>query len=209
MNTSKDYPLWFTATTLLILIVSGFFAIDKFTWVMEEFPTFFSLPILFYTYKKFKFTPMIYWIVLFHYFILAVGGVYTYAKVPFGFWMQDWFGFSRNHFDRIGHFLQGFVPALIVRELLLRTSPLRPSKGLNYIVVAICLCNSAAYEFIEWWTSASQGASADAFLGTQGDEWDAQKDMLMCVIGAITALVAVSHYQNKLLKKMLGEDVLK
>lgn len=198
---SDNYPLLFAALTISMLILSGICAVDKFTWVMEEFPTYVSLPILFFSYKKFKFTPLIYWIVLFHYFILAVGGTYTYAKVPFGFWMQDWFGFSRNHFDRIGHFLQGFVPALIVRELLIRTSPLRPGKWLNYIVVAICLCNSAGYEFIEWWSSVSQGASADAFLGTQGDPWDAQEDMFMCVIGAITALLALSHYQNKLLLK--------
>ncbi len=197
----KKYPVVFTLITLFILIVSGFLANDKFTWLLETFPVMLGLPILFFTYKKFPLTNLLYVLLLIHILILSVGGIYTYAKVPLGFWMQDLFHFQRNNYDKIGHFAQGFVPAILARELLLRTSPLKPGKWLAYIVVSICLAFSAFYELIEWWTALSQGSDADAFLGTQGDIWDTQSDMLFALIGAVTALFLLSKYHNKLLKK--------
>ena len=172
------------------------------TYVLEVFPILFGFPILFFTYKRFPLTKLIYILLLIHFVILSVGAIYTYAKVPLGYWMQDWFGFSRNNYDKIGHFAQGFVPALLVREILLRTSSLQQGKWLNFIIVSICLAISAFYELIEWWVSAIQGASAEEFLGTQGDPWDAQSDMLFALIGAIIALIVFSKYHNRLLKEL-------
>jgi putative membrane protein len=144
-----------------------------------------------------------YVLIIIHFAILAIGGIYTYAKVPLGFWMQYLFNFSRNHYDRIGHFAQGFIPALLVREIILRTSPLRPGKLLFFIIVCICLAISAFYEFIEWWTALIKGASAEAFLGTQGDVWDTQWDMFFCMIGAIVALITMPKLHDKFLKKFI------
>jgi len=192
-----NYPILFSVCTLAILLISFVFTFDRMTWVLEVFPILLGFPILFFTYKRFPFTRLIYSLLLIHFIILAVGGIYTYAEVPLGYWMQDWFGFSRNNYDKIGHFAQGFVPALLIRELLLRTSPLKQGKWLSVIVVSICLAISAFYELIEWWVSAIQGASAEDFLGTQGYIWDAQSDMLFALTGAIIALVVFSKYQNK------------
>lgn len=170
---------------------------------MEVFPILFGFPVLFFTYKKFPLTKLLYVLLIIHFIVLSVGGIYTYAKVPLGFWMQDWFHFSRNNYDKIGHFMQGFVPALLIREILLRTSSLKQGNWLAFIVPSICLAISAFYEFIEWWTAVIQGASAEAFLGTQGDPWDAQSDMLFALIGAISALVFLSKIHDKYLSKYL------
>jgi len=195
-------PLGFSAVTLILLYTSWLFARDRYTWVLEVAPILIALPILIVTYKRFPFTNLVYGLLLLHFLILAVGGIYTYERVPLGYWMQDWFGFQRNHYDRIGHFAQGFIPALVLREALLRTSPLRPGKWLFFIVVFMCLGFSASYELIEWRTSVAQGASADAFLGSQGDVWDAQWDMCLCLIGAITSLLTLSKVQNYFLHKL-------
>ncbi|MBU1242085.1 DUF2238 domain-containing protein [Myxococcota bacterium] len=202
MSHTQRYPIVFTLVTVLILGASLALARDRFTWVLEVFPILLGFPVLFFTYARFPLTPMLYALLIVHFCILAVGGIYTYAEVPLGFWMQDWFGFSRNHYDRIGHFAQGFIPALLARELLLRTSPLRPGKWLNFLVVAVCLAISAFYEFIEWWTAASQGASADAFLGSQGDIWDAQWDMFLCLIGAIVAVAFLRGVHDRALARL-------
>jgi putative membrane protein len=202
MSTKRqDYPVLFSGCTLIILIISFVLTFDRMTWVLEVFPILFGFPILFFTYKRFPFLCLFSVLLIVHFIILSVGGIYTYAKVPLGYWMQDWFGFSRNNYDKIGHFAQGFVPALLIREVLLRTSPLKQGKWLNFIIVSICLAISAFYELIEWWVSAIQGASAEDFLGTQGDVWDAQSDMLFALIGATVALLLLSKYHNKLLEK--------
>ena len=198
----KKYPVLFSILSIFILVTSYFLAIDKFTWLLETFPIMIGLPIIFFTYKSFPLTKLLYILILIHFVILATGGIYTYAKVPLGFWMQDVFHFQRNNYDKIGHFAQGFVPAILARELLLRTSPLKPSKWLSYIVVSICLAFSAFYELIEWWTAITQGDSAEAFLGTQGDIWDTQSDMMFALIGAIVSLLLLSKYHNKVLKKL-------
>jgi len=200
MNSKHNYLILFSICTLIILVASFVLTFDRMTWGLEVFPILLGFPILFFTYKRFPLTGLIYILLIIHFVILAVGGIYTYAKVPLGYWMQDWFGFGRNNYDKIGHFAQGFVPAMIARELLLRTSPLKPGKWLNFIVISICLAISAFYELIEWWVAAIQGASAEDFLGTQGDIWDAQSDMLFALIGAIAALLVFSKYHNKVLK---------
>lgn len=199
---AKNTMVCFTACSLIILAGSFIFTFDRLTWVLEVFPILIGLPILIFTYKRFQFTSLVYGLLIIHFIILAVGGIYTYAEVPLGFWMQDWFGFERNNYDKIGHFAQGFIPAILAREILLRTSPLKIGKWLNVIVVSICLAISAAYEFIEWWAAIAQGASAEAFLGTQGYEWDAQSDMFLALIGASAALLLLSRVHNNLLKKI-------
>ncbi len=199
MEKRDQLPLIFAFCIVVILIISCILTLDRPTWVLEVFPILIGFPILILTYKRFQFTNLVYFFIVLHSLILAIGGIYTYAKVPLGFWMQDWFHFSRNHYDRIGHFAQGFIPALIVRELLIRTSSLKPGKWLGFIVVCVCLAMSAFYEFIEWWTAAIKGASAEAFLGTQGDEWDAQWDMFFAMIGATVCIILLSKWHHKFL----------
>lgn len=202
MNVKITRIALFSLGTMIIVIGSYFLSPDKFTWVLEVFPILIGYPILLFTYKRFRLTDLLYLLLLIHFTILAVGGIYTYAKVPLGFWMQDWFGFSRNNYDKIGHFMQGFVPALLIREILLRTSPLRKSKWLSFLTVSVCLAVSAMYELVEWWVSAAQGASADDFLGTQGYQWDAQSDMLFALIGAVTALIFLSRIHDTFIAKV-------
>ena len=175
---------------------------DYTTWWLETFPIFIALPILVATYRRYPLTPLVYHLLFVHATILMVGGHYTYAEVPLGFWMEDWFGFARNNFDKIGHLAQGFIPAMLFRELLLRNSPLRQGKLLFVLVAASCLAVSASYELIEWAAAISMGQSADAFLGTQGDPWDTQSDMLMALIGAISAQLLLAKMQDRQLGLM-------
>jgi len=186
----------FGVASILILGISYYYTFDTFIWILEVFPIAIGAPLLYFTFNKFEFSPLMYYLILLHFSILAWGAVYTYAEVPLGYWMQDWFGFERNNYDKIGHFAQGFTPALIARELLLRTSSLTNGKWLKFIVISICLAISAFYELLEWWTAVLQGASAEAFLGTQGYEWDAQSDMFIALIGAITAIILFSKIQD-------------
>ena len=162
------------------------------TWWLEVLPVLVTLPILAFTARRFPLTPLVYTLIAIHCLILILGGHYTYARVPLGFWMQDWFDFSRNHYDRIGHLMQGFGPAMIARELLLRTSPLKPGKWLFALVTLGVLGVSAFYEFTEWWAALAGGEAADAFLGTQGDPWDTQWDMFLAFCGAVAAQVLLS-----------------
>jgi putative membrane protein len=153
------------------------------------------------TYRRFPLTNLLYCLIFVHALILMVGGHYTYAEVPLGYWMEDWFGFTRNHYDRIGHFAQGFVPAIIARELLLRNRVVNPGRSgwLGLVIVLSCLGVSAIYELIEWGTAVWTGSSADAFLGTQGDVWDSQKDMFMAGIGALAAVCTLSRSHDRAL----------
>ena len=195
------YEIALLAVVIAVLLWSGISPKDRFTWFMEVFPVLIAVPILLVTRQRFQFTPLVYTLIAIHCCILMVGGKYTYAEVPFGFWMERTFGFARNHYDRIGHFAQGFVPALVAREILSRTSPLRGSRWLPFLVVCFCLAFSAFYEFIEWWTALAKGASADAFLGTQGDPWDTQWDMFYAFVGAITGLVLLTRVHERQLSK--------
>ena len=183
------------------MLISGIGPFDRVTWFLEVAPVFIGIPLLFFTFKRFPLTPLTYRLLTIHALILILGGHYTYARVPLGYWIQDLFDFSRNHYDRIGHIAQGFVPAILAREILLRTSPLKPGKWLFVIVTSIALAFSAFYEMIEWWASIAGGDSADSFLGTQGDIWDTQWDMFLALIGAITAQLVLSKKHDRELNR--------
>lgn len=194
------------ALVLGVLAWSGVHPADRFTWLMEVFPVLIGLPVLLLTARRFRFTTLVCALLAVHAVILMVGGRYTYAEVPLGFRMQEWFGFARNHYDRIGHFAQGFVPAMVAREILVRRSPLARSRWLPLVVVAFCLAFSAFYELIEWWTALATGTAATAFLGTQGDPWDTQWDMCWALIGAVSALVLLSRLHDRALRRLGAED---
>jgi putative membrane protein len=173
---------------------------------MEVFPIFLGVPLLIATWRRFPLTPLVYGLLFVHALILMLGGHYTYARVPLGFWVQDLFDLGRNHYDRLGHFAQGFVPAMLTREILLRRTPLRQGGWLFFLVTCVCLAFSACYEFIEWWAAVIGGSAADAFLGTQGDVWDTQWDMFLALIGAIAAQLLLSRLHDRQLARVPLED---
>jgi putative membrane protein len=175
---------------------------DYFTWFLEVFPAMIALPVLFFSYQKFPLTPLLYVLILVHAAILIVGGHYTYAEVPLFNWLRDTFDLSRNYYDRVGHFVQGFVPAMIAREILLRKKVVKDSAWLFFIISCICLAISSCYEFIEWWVAVGSGAVAEAFLGTQGDVWDTQWDMFLALVGAIAAQILLAKLHDKQLAKL-------
>jgi len=185
------------AATLVLLALSGWQPRDRFTWMLEVAPVLGGVPLLVAVYPRFRFTPLLYRLMFVHACILALGGHYTYAEVPLGFWMRDAFGFARNHYDRIGHFAQGFVPAMLAREILLRCTPLRPGGWVFTLVACVALAASAFYELVEWWTSRLTGEAAEAFLGTQGDPWDTQWDMFLALVGALSAQLLLSRAHER------------
>ncbi|MEO8636752.1 MAG: DUF2238 domain-containing protein [Gemmatimonadales bacterium] len=187
-------------TVLAVLIWSGIHPHDRFTWFLEVAPALIGLPILLLTAKRFPLTTLSYLLLAIHACILMVGGKYTYAEVPAGFWVSDLLGWTRNNYDRLGHLAQGFIPAMVAREVMLRTSPLKPGKWLFFLVLCFALALSATYELVEWWTAVSTGEAAEAFLGTQGDVWDTQWDMMLAGIGAIIAQLLLSRLQNRQLR---------
>jgi putative membrane protein len=187
-----------------VLVWSGLAPHDRFTWVLEVAPVLVGLPIVLATRRRFPLTPLLYVLLAVHASILMVGGKYTYAEVPIGFWVGEALGLARNHYDRLGHFAQGFVPAILAREILVRTSPLKGSRWLPAVVIAFCLAFSAFYELIEWWTAVATGDSATAFLGTQGDVWDTQWDMFLALIGAVTALLTLSRVHDRQLAALVA-----
>lgn len=194
---SRPERLTLLAATLAALAVTAIRPHDYPTWLMEVTPVFIALPVLIASYRRFPLTPLLYRLLFLHGLILMLGGHYTYAEVPLGYWLKDLFGFARNHYDRIGHFAQGFVPAILAREILLRCSPLQPGKWLAFLVVCVCMTVSVCYEFIEWWAALLGGEAADAFLGTQGDVWDTQWDMFMCLVGAAASLVLLTRIHSR------------
>ena len=187
---------------LAVLVWSGIEPHDRFTWFLEVAPVLIGLPIVIAAGRRFPLTPLLYVLLTIHAVILMVGGKYTYAEVPAGFWVQDLLGLGRNHYDRLGHFAQGFVPAILAREILWRRSPLRGSRWLGFVVVSICLAFSAFYELIEWWTAAASGEAAAAFLGTQGDPWDTQWDMFLALLGALSALLLLRRVHDRQLASL-------
>lgn len=194
---SSRYELGLLLSLVVLLVLSGIHPHDYFTWVLEVFPVLIGVPILVWVYPRFRFTRLVYTLLWLHAIILMVGGHYTYAQVPLGFWMEHAFGFARNHYDRIGHFAQGFIPALLAREIFIRTSPLRESRWLPFVVICFCLAFSAFYELIEFWTALASGSAATDFLGTQGDPWDTQWDMQLALIGAIVSLLTLSRVHDR------------
>ena len=193
----KIYFYFLLSVLALIFIWSAIHPYDYFTWFLEVSPVIIALPILVYTYKKFPLTNLSYLLILIHAVILMVGGHYTYAEMPVFNWLRDTFDLSRNYYDRLGHLAQGFVPAMIAREILIRNNVIKTGVWLFFIVCCICLAISACYEFIEWWVAVASGESADAFLGTQGDVWDTQWDMFLALIGAILAQILLRNRHDK------------
>jgi putative membrane protein len=191
----KREPLFLLAAACAILVWSGIAPHERGTWVLEVLPVLVGAPLLVASASRLPLSPLLYRLLFLHAVILMVGGHYTYARVPLGFWVQDLLELSRNHYDRLGHLAQGFVPAILAREILLRTSPLEPGKWLAFLVTAVCLAFSALYEMLEWWAALVGGAAADAFLATQGDVWDTQWDMFLALVGAVSAqlLLAGAH----------------
>jgi putative membrane protein len=194
---SRRLALALLAIVLLGLLWSGIGPHDRLTWLLEVLPVLVAVPLLAMTAGSFPLTPLVYVLVAVHALILMYGGHYTYALTPVGAWMQDTFAFSRNHYDRIGHLMQGFGPAIVARELLLRTSPLRPGKWLFAIVCLSILGISAIYEFTEWWAALAGGDAAGAFLGTQGDVWDTQWDMFLAGCGAIASQLLLERVHDR------------
>lgn len=188
----------------LVLVWSAVHPKDQFTWFLEVAPALIGFVLIVMTYKKFPLTPLLYTLILIHMIILMVGGHYTYAEVPLFDWIKEVFHQSRNNYDKVGHFAQGFMPAILAREILLRKHIVTASKAwLNYIVLSIILAFSAFYELIEWWVALASGDEAVAFLGTQGYVWDTQSDMMYALIGGIAALVFLSRLHDRQLKKFL------
>ncbi len=196
-----ELPILWSAT-LAALIYSGIAPHDRLTWAMEISWVVVALPLLLATRNRFPLTPLLYRLLFVHALILIVGGYYTYARVPAGFWLADAFGLARNHYDRLGHLAQGFVPAILAREILARRSPLAQSRWLAFLVVCACLAFSAFFELIEWWSALILGADATAYLATQGDPWDTQADMFCALIGAIGSLALFSRLHDRQLGKL-------
>jgi len=183
------------------LTVSGINPHDYLTWMLEVFPAVVGFLILIFTFRRFQFTDLAYILILVHCYILFIGGHYTYAEVPFFDWIRDFFHQSRNNYDKLGHFAQGFIPALIVRELLVRQDVVQKGGWLSFLTVCVCLSISVFYEFLEWFVAIASGESAESFLGTQGYVWDTQSDMLFALIGAVSMILFLSKVHDKQLRK--------
>lgn len=189
---------WFLSLAVLAVFAwSGFAPNDRLTWFMEVVWVMLGLPLIMLCWKRFPLTRLLCWLLAIHAVILMVGGRYTYVEVPIGLWLRDAFDLSRNHYDRLGHFAQGFVPAILARELLLRRTPLQPGPWLFYLVASCCLAFSAFFEFLEWWAAVAMGGRADAFLATQGDIWDTQWDMFLALCGAILSQLILGRMHDR------------
>lgn len=186
-----------TIVWALALVASGWRPYDRATWWMEVAPVLVALPLLWLTNRRYPLTTLALVLIMVHGLVLMLGGAYSYARVPLGFALQDWLGLARNPYDRIGHFMQGFVPAIVIRELLIRYGEIGRRALVAPLVLACCLAISAAYELIEFAAAKALGQGAEAFLGTQGDIWDTQWDMLMCLIGAAAALLLLSRLHDR------------
>jgi putative membrane protein len=191
-----------TVIWVAALIASGIAPRDRLTWWMEVAPVLIALPLLLATCRAFPFTTLAYALICIHGLILILGGAYTYAHVPAGLWVQEWLGFARNPYDRLGHFAQGFIPAIVAREILVRRFALAAGKFLFFVTLCVCLAISAFYELIEWWAALALGQGADEFLGTQGDQWDTQWDMFLALAGAAASLSPFSRWHDRQVASM-------
>lgn len=189
----------------ILLVISGIGPVDRATWWLEVAPVVVGIPLLLWLRPRFPFTPLLYRLLFIHACIVMLGGHYTYAQVPLGDWVRDWLDLTRNNYDRLGHLAQGFIPAILMRELLWRTSPLRGSRWLSFLVVCFCLAFSALFEMFEWWVALIMGGSADAFLALQGDVWDTQWDMFLALCGAIISLLLLTRLHDRQLPQVTGE----
>ena len=186
----------------IVFVWSGINPYDRLTWWLEVFPGIAGIIVLAATYRRFQFTTLVYTLIALHISILCIGGHWTYAREPIFSWLRDHFHWSRNHYDRLGHFAQGFVPAMIARELFIRLNILNRKRWQPFLVICVCLAISAVYEFIEWWTALIARTASMEFLGTQGDVWDTQEDMFMCLIGATCALFFMRPWQDRQLREL-------
>jgi putative membrane protein len=197
MTRSDQRLLWLSLAVIAALVVSGVEPYDRTTWILEVAPVLIALPILFFTRESFPLTPLLYLVIGLHCLVLILGGAYTYARVPLGYWLQDLFELTRNPYDKIGHFMQGFTPALLARELFMRNGHVNGAKMSAFLAVCVSLAVSAVYELIEWWAALALGQGADEFLGTQGDMWDTQSDMFLALLGAGAALALLGGLQQR------------
>lgn len=198
---SRSLRLLLVAGTLAVLAWSGWHPKDRLTWFLEVAPVLIGLPLLTLTFRPFPLTPLTYVLLALHAVVLMVGGHYTYAEMPLFNWLRDALELSRNHYDRVGHVFQGFVPAIVAREVLLRRSPLGPGKWLFFLVTCVCLAISACYEFVEWWVALASGDEAVAFLATQGDVWDTQWDMFLALCGAVAGQLLLARLHDRQLAR--------
>jgi putative membrane protein len=195
-----------TVVLLLLFVVSGIRPFDRITWVLEVFPIMIAMPVLWATYRRFPLTNLLYVLIFCHAVILMVGGAYSYARVPLGFQIQDLLHLSRNPYDKIGHFFQGLVPALVAREIFIRGCYVKSGKMLGFLVVCVALAISASYELVEWGVAIWLGQGADEFLGTQGDPWDTQSDMFFALIGSVTTVVGLSRIHDVHIMRIFRHD---
>jgi putative membrane protein len=205
MSASRDrLPLLLTllAGTIIALAVSGWRPYDRLTWLMEVAPVLIALPLMIGTRERYPLTTLLYVLISLHSLVLIGGGAYTYARVPAGFWVQEWLGLARNPYDKLGHFMQGFVPALVAREILVRGGFVRGRRMAAFLCVCVAMAISAVYELIEWWAALALGQGADEFLGTQGDQWDTQSDMFLALIGATVAIATLARTQDRQLRQL-------
>jgi putative membrane protein len=197
---SGAYHLALLAAVVGFWVWSGIAPHDtRLTWVLETLPAMVALPVVLLTYRRFRLTDLTYTLAALHAMVLMLGGHYSYAKVPLGFWMEDWFGWTRNNYDKIGHLMQGLAPAIYVREIIVRTTPLRRGKMLGFLSVAVPLAFAALYEIFEWLASLSDPTDTEAFLGTQGYIWDTQSDMFMCLVGSVAGLILLTRWHDRFL----------
>jgi putative membrane protein len=197
MSRSNRNLLAMGLAVLAGLVVSGIKPYDRVTWIMEVAPVLIAAPILVATNRRFPLTPLLYALICIHALVLILGGTYTYARVPLGFWMQDLLDLSRNPYDKIGHFMQGLTPALLAREIFVRGGHVAGAKMAAFLAVCVALAVSALYELIEWWAALALGQGADEFLGTQGDHWDTQSDMFLALLGAAAGLLMFSRLHDR------------
>lgn len=203
-HTNQMQPKILLGATLALLVVSGIRPYDGLTWWLEVAPILIALPILITTFKNYRLTNLVYWLLFIHALIILLGAHYTYARVPLGYWVQEVLDLSRNNYDRLGHLAQGFIPAMLTREILIRFSPVDRSAWLFVFVTAICLSISVFYEFFEWWSALIIGAAADDFLALQGDVWDTQWDMFLALIGAVTAQLLLARWHNRRIDALIA-----
>ena len=187
---------------LAALVWSGMAPYDRGTWVLEVAPAVIAAPVLLATGRRYPLTTLLYVLIALHMLVLIVGGAYTYARVPPGFWLQDMFHLSRNPYDKVGHFMQGLVPAMVAREVLLQRGYLGSRRMAGFLSVCVAMAISAVYELVEWWAALALGQGADEFLGTQGDPWDTQSDMFMALIGAAVAVTLLGRWHDRQMRKL-------
>jgi putative membrane protein len=203
---SRAVPAVLLGVALVALAISGWHPYDRLTWLLEVAPVLIAIPILLATRARYPLTTLLYLLIFAHALVLMLGGAYTYARVPLGQWAQEAWGLARNPYDKLGHFMQGFVPAIIAREILLRGGYVRGRRMTSFLCICIALAISACYELIEWASAVALGQGADEFLGTQGDPWDTQSDMWMALIGAAVALVTLSGLHDRQIGRLAGEN---